>query len=83
MLNLPAHLQGDYDQLTDAQKQLFTQMVMASAAGQPGNLLITDMAFERNLTYVKNMGPEPELPAEPDRSVNHDWEFDPKANKGK
>lgn len=83
MLNIPAHLQGDFDSLTDAQKQAFTEMAMAGAAGTPGNLIITDMAFERCLKYVKQMGPEPERVAEPDKTVNHDWDFDPKQNKGK
>ena len=83
MLNIPAHLQPEYDALNDAQKDAFAKMAMAGAAGAPGNLIITDMAFERCLKYAKQMGPEPIQVIEPDKSVNHDWEFDPKQNKGK
>lgn len=73
MLQIPAHLQGDYDALSEAQKQAFMEMAMWGAAGQPGNVIITDMAFERCLKYVKQMGEDPVKVIEPDKSVNHDW----------
>lgn len=83
MLQIPAHLQSDYDALNDTQKQKFMQLAMWGAAGGPGNAIVTDMAFERILKTIKQMGDQPNEPIEPDRTVNHDWEFDPKANKGK
>lgn len=78
MIQIPAHLQPEYDALNDAQKQAFIDMAMWGAAGQPGNLVITDMAFERCLKVVKQMGEEPVKPIEPDKTVNHDWPFNPK-----
>ena len=84
MIQIPAHLQLDYDSLSDAQKQAFNQLANWGAAGGPGNVIVSDASFERIYTSVKQMGEEPLIPAEPDRSVNHDWEhFDPKMNKGK
>lgn len=80
---LPSLIQADYDLLSPAQKNAFDQMVAMSNAGQPGQLLMSDMAYIKILEMVKRMTEEPNLPIEPDRSVNHDWEFDPKANKGK
>lgn len=73
MFNLPQHLQTDYDALTPAQQDAFAKIVMMGAAGSPGNLIISNMAFESALKSVKRMGPEPDQPIEPDRSVNHDW----------
>lgn len=83
MVQIPAHLQADYDALNPAQQQKFMELAVWGAAGQPGNLIISDMAFEKCLKVVKQMGLEPDQPAEPDRTVNHDWNFDPKLNKGK
>lgn len=73
MIQIPAHLQGDFDQLSEKQQKAFLEMAQWGAAGQPGNLLITDMAFERCLKIVKQMGEDPVEPIEPDKSVNHDW----------
>ena len=73
MLQIPAHLQAEFDALSEAQKAAFTEMAMWGAAGQPGALVITDMAFERCMKIVKQMGEEPVKPIEPDRTVNHDW----------
>lgn len=78
MINIPPHLQLDFDSLTEVQRQKFMDMVMWGAAGSPGNLIITDMAFATALRFIKQMGEDPVTPIEPDRSVNHDWEFDPK-----
>ena len=73
MLNIPAHLQSEYDALNEAQKDAFTKMALWGAAGTPGNLVITDMAFESCMRTVKQMGQEPIRPIEPDKAVNHDW----------
>jgi hypothetical protein len=73
MIQIPAHLQGDFDALSPAQQQKLVEMAQWGAAGSPGNLIITDMAFERCLKVVKQMGAEPVEPIEPDRTVNHDW----------
>jgi hypothetical protein len=78
VLRIPAHLQADYDSLTDGQKAKFMQLAMWGAAGDPGNTIITDGAFDNILKSVKQMGDEPDTPAEPDRTVNHDWPFNPK-----
>lgn len=75
MLNLPPHLQGDYDALTPAQQDAFTKLVMMGAAGTPGNLIITHASFENALKSVKLMGESPDSPIEPDKTVNHDWNF--------
>ena len=82
-MQIPIHLQADYDALSPGQKQAFHQLAMWGAAGGPGNVIVTDMAFNQILKSVKNMGEEPAQVAEPDRSVNHDWDFDPKSNKGR
>jgi len=84
-MQLPAHLQSDYDQLTEGQKRKFQQLMQwTNPSGMNGiSLPITDVAFESMLKMVKNMGEEPDTPIEPDRTVNHDWDFDPKQNKGK
>lgn len=78
MIQIPPHLQLDYDSLTDAQKQKFSELAMWGAAGGPGNLIISDSAFERIYKSVKQMGDTPDTPIEPDKTVNHDWPFKPK-----
>lgn len=83
MIQIPPHLQLDFDGLSAAQQSKFMQLATWGAAGGPGNLIITDASFERIFNTVKQMGEEPATPIEPDRTVNHDWPFDPKANKGK
>lgn len=83
MIQIPQHLQLDFDSLSPAQKQKFMELAQWGAAGGPGNLIVTDASFERIYKAVKQMGEEPLTPIEPDRRVNHDWEFDPKQNKGK
>ncbi|NJO48088.1 MAG: hypothetical protein HC840_00065 [Leptolyngbyaceae cyanobacterium RM2_2_4] len=75
MIQIPAHLQLDFDSLSGAQKNAFGQLATWGAAGGPGNIIISDAAFERIFNQVKRMGESPDLPAEPDRSVNHDWNF--------
>lgn len=73
MIQIPAHLQPEFDLLSKAQQQKLIEMAQWGAAGSPGALVITDMAFERCLKYVKQMGEEPVEPIEPDKTVNHDW----------
>lgn len=80
---IPPHLRLDYDSLSDAQKQKFGQLINMGAAGGPMNLFVSDASFERIFNMVKQMSEEPATPIEPDKTVNHDWPFDPKANKGK
>jgi hypothetical protein len=72
-MQIPAHMQDEYDALTAAQKSAFGQLVQMSAAGSPGNLIISFAAFENAMKSVQRMGPEPDQPIEPDKSVNHDW----------
>lgn len=83
MIQIPPHLKLDFDSLSSAQQQKFMQLAVWGAAGEPGKIIITDSAFERIFNSVKQMGEEPITPIEPDRTVNHDWPFDPKQNKGK
>lgn len=83
MIQIPPHLQLDYDSLSPAQQKKFVELAQWGAAGGPGNLIITDAAFERIFNSVKQMGEDPLTPIQPDTTVNHDWEFDPKQNKGK
>lgn len=83
MIQIPQHLRLDYDSLSTAQQQKFMELAHWGAAGSPGNLIITDASFERIFNSVKQMGEDPLTPAQPDTSVNHDWDFDPKQNKGK
>lgn len=83
---IPNHLRSDYDSLSEAQKQKFHQLLNwtnPSGLSGVGGLPITDAAFESIMKMVKQMGENPDTPVEPDRSVNHDWDFDPKMNKGK
>lgn len=75
MVQIPAHLQSEFDELSDAQQNAFMRIVTASAAGTPGNLIVSFAAFESALKSVKLMGPEPDQPIEPDKTVNHDWPF--------
>lgn len=75
MLKLPSHMQSDYDALSPAQKDAFTKIVTMGAAGGPGNMIITDASFEHALKSVKLMGESPDVPVEPDKTVNHDWNF--------
>jgi hypothetical protein len=78
MIQVPPHLQLDYDSLSESQKQKFLELAQWGAAGGPGNLIISDAAFERIFKSVKQMGTEPDTPIEPDKTVNHDWPFKPK-----
>lgn len=75
MIQIPQHLQLDFDSLTDAQKQKFGELASWGAAGGPGNVIITDASFERIFKSVKQMGESPDTPIEPDKTVNHDWNF--------
>lgn len=75
MLKLPPHLQADFDALSPAQQDALSKLVMMGAAGSPGNLIITDASFEAALKSVKLMGESPDSPIEPDKTVNHDWNF--------
>jgi hypothetical protein len=75
MIQIPQHLQLDFDSLTDAQKQKFMELANWGAAGGPGNVIITDASFERIFKSVKLMGESPDTPVEPDKTVNHDWNF--------
>jgi hypothetical protein len=76
-MNIPAHLQADFDALNDAQKAKFRQLMQwTNPSGLQGvQLPVSDAAFDKCLQMVKNMGEEPVTPAEPDRTVNHDWPF--------
>lgn len=82
MIQIPPHLRLDYDSLSEAQKKKFMELAIWGAAGSPGNMIISDASFERIYNSIKQMGEDPIVPIEPDMSVNHDWEFDPKSNKG-
>lgn len=75
MINIPQHLQLDFDSLSPIQQQKFMELSIWGSAGENGNLIISDVAFEKIFNIVKQMGSEPNIPIEPDMSVNHDWEF--------
>ena len=75
MIQIPPHLQLDFDGLSDGQKHKFMQLAMWGAAGGPGNMIITDAAFEKIFKTIKQMGEDPDTPSEPDRTVNHEWPF--------
>lgn len=72
---MPQHVQQEYDKLTPAQQAKFNELMTWSNAGQPGQTLITDMAYDSFFRMVKNMGDNPDTPAEPDRTVNHEWDL--------
>jgi hypothetical protein len=55
MIQIPAYLQSEYDELSPAQQSKFAEIVMAHAAGSLGNIIITDMAFASAIKMVKNM----------------------------
>jgi len=76
-MNLPSHLQARFDSLSEAQKQKFYQLMQwSNPSGLRGITLPTnDSAIEGCLKMVEQMGAEPVTPAEPDRTVNHDWPF--------
>lgn len=85
MVQIPQHLQAEFDKLSEEQKAKFHQLMMwSNPSGLQGVYLpMQDSAIERCLKMVQQMGAEPDTPIEPDRTVNHDWDFDPKQNKGK
>lgn len=72
-MDIPSHIKNEYEALSASQKNAFDKLVMMSAAGSPGNLIISFSAYENALKIVKRMGEEPDQPIEPDRTVNHDW----------
>lgn len=75
---IPAHIQHEYEALSNAQKAKFSELIMwANASGLPGVALPMN-TYESILEMVKRMGATPDTPAEPDRMVNHDWNIFPK-----
>lgn len=52
---LPAYMQSEYDALSDYQRQKFHELVSWSNAGEPGQSLMSDMAYESILTQVKRL----------------------------
>lgn len=79
MFQIPQHLQLDYDSLSYIQKDKFNILAQWGSAGGPGNTIITDASFANIFKIVKQMGEDPITPIEPDRTVNHDWTFNPKS----
>ena len=71
-MNIPAYFQSDIDALTDTQRQIFFNLLAASSAGSPGNMIVSDAAVQKTLEHVKRMGPEPEIPQGSTEIVN-DW----------
>lgn len=72
MIQIPAHLQLDYDSLSEAQQRKFNELAAWGAAGSPGNMIITDGAFEKIYNTIKQMGEDPIEPVGPEEIVN-DW----------
>ena len=72
---IPSHVQEELDKLSETQKAKFQQLVAwAGASGLPG-IGIPLHTYDHLLSMVKQMGAEPETPIEPDRTVNHEWNF--------
>lgn len=78
---MPNHIQQEYEKLSPAQKQKFNHLLSwSTSSGIPG-VAVPVMAYEKILDMVKQMGEEPATPVEPDRTVNHDWNFIPTQRK--
>lgn len=78
---IPNHLRDEYNKLSDNQKIKFGELLAwSSASGLPGIALPTQ-TYENILEMVKKMGPMPDTPVEPDRTVNHDWDIISKQGK--
>lgn len=76
---MPQHVQQEFDTLTDAQKQKVYEIIgWGSQAGKGFQSITTDTAMFKAIEMVKRMGEEPTTVAEPDKTVNHDWDFAPK-----
>ncbi len=74
MIQIPNHLEDEFNLLTPKQKQKFLELAMWGAAGGPGNVIISDMAFANCMRMVNNMGLEPTEPIPADKTLNPDWD---------
>lgn len=74
---IPGHIIEELNKLSPAQKQKFQDLVMwAGNSGFAGSSLPVD--YGKILEMVQASGETPVTPAEPDKTVNHDWNFAPK-----
>lgn len=74
---IPLHVQAELDKLSEAQKNKFQALIAwATSSGIPG-VAIPMHTYDHILNMVKQMGEEPVNPIEPDKTVNHDWNFIP------
>lgn len=74
---IPLHVQEELAKLSGAQKNKFQALISwATASGLPG-VAVPLHTYDQILTMVKQMGEEPETPIEPDKTINHDWNFIP------
>ena len=64
---LPNHLKDEFDNLTPFQQEKFQELVQWGNAGGPGQLLMSDGAYEKILEIVQKMETPPAPPAEPEQ----------------
>lgn len=75
---IPPYIQDELAKLSDAQKQKFQELLAwAGYSGLQGIGGIPVHTFDKLLDMVKQMGAEPVTVAEPDKTVNHDWNHVP------
>lgn len=74
---MPDHIRIEFEKLSPSQKEKFNQLLAWSgASGLPG-IGLPMAAYEKCLEMARQMGEEPSTPVEPDRTINHDWDFIP------
>lgn len=70
---IPKHVLDELNLLTQAQKQKFHELSVWAGGGEiTGSSLPID--YNKIMDMVRTMGEEPITPAEPDKTVNHDWQ---------
>lgn len=56
---IPAHMQPEYDALSEFHKQKFAELISWSNAGQPGQILMSDMAIAKIIEQVRRIEAPP------------------------
>lgn len=78
MNNLPAFVKEELSKLTTEQVMKFYELLSWSTAYGVQGCQIDPIACDKLLDMVKRMGPNPNQVMEPNKTVNHDWNFFPK-----
>ena len=78
MNNLPAHIREELSKLSQAQILKFHELLSWSTAYGVAGCKIDPITCYKILDMVKNMGENPQQAIEPDKTINHDWQFFPK-----